>query len=417
MSKDAGAPALARDDILACDERGRSAFESSAVNELFRDQPWRLHRVTKAAPGLHINVLEQQAIIDEIAYLAPKRPSTMQLFVADSRVAIGSLSKGRSSSRALNIGCRQALAVCAPFQFEPGFDFVPTRLNSMDAPSRFRELSVPSLPRPLDEEAALHLKVARLSMMPRQPRSVSEWARFVWLLGDAPTALAFAGDTAPELVSAADPLSQGYGAGGAGRGESWTPTLSDMPYKVVTASSCARSGRRAPPKRWSCWWLLPCLCSVLVQTCDAGRPQSFPIEDRPDIDLRVNRALGEAEVLRRQKCTKVFSDWLSAADDSSIEDLCKLSDHALSGKLADFGQSLYHDGSPLYILRYAILGVVDQHRWLRRSMQAAWDIVSAWQQLMPLRSHRPMPIKLLRAMASLAFMWGWSEVGLGLCVS
>ena len=82
----------------------------------------------------------------------------------------------------------------------------------------------------------------------------------------------------------------------------------------------------------------------------------------------------------------------------------------VSTTLAAYGQYLYGEGAPRGHLVYAILGVVDLRRDLRRHLQSAWDVADTWQGLLPLLSHLPMPAALLRAMASLAIIWGWKDI-------
>lgn len=86
----------------------------------------------------HINLLELQSVL-----LCFRRLSTLSsainsriIFLIDSRVAVGCLAKGRSSSSPLLHAVRRVSAVCLALGIHPFFVWIPSECNPADEPSR-----------------------------------------------------------------------------------------------------------------------------------------------------------------------------------------------------------------------------------------------------------------------------------------
>ena len=86
----------------------------------------------------HVNILETRVALASLLDFAdqPYSFGKRVLMLSDSQVAIGVLSKGRSSSRPLNRLARRAAARRLAFQIVPIWRYVPTHRNHADAPSR-----------------------------------------------------------------------------------------------------------------------------------------------------------------------------------------------------------------------------------------------------------------------------------------
>jgi len=54
---------------------------------------------------------------------------------------------------------------------------------------------------------------------------------------------------------------------------------------------------------------------------------------------------------------------------------------------------------------------------VRGSLGTAWDVRTAWQHMEPGSNRAPIPARLLRAMAAVAFAWGWDDFGVVLLVA
>ena len=86
----------------------------------------------------HTNIDETRVIVGLLRHLArsAKHLGTRALIFTDSTVALGALTKGRSSSPPLLRLCRQAAAVILAFEIRPLLRYVPSELNISDGPSR-----------------------------------------------------------------------------------------------------------------------------------------------------------------------------------------------------------------------------------------------------------------------------------------
>ena len=86
----------------------------------------------------HVNILETREALASLLDFADQPDSFGKrvLMLSDSQVAIGVLSKGRSSSRPLNRLARRAAARRLAFQIVPIWRYVPTHRNHADALSR-----------------------------------------------------------------------------------------------------------------------------------------------------------------------------------------------------------------------------------------------------------------------------------------
>ena len=88
----------------------------------------------------HINILEAQAVLDFSRSIAkaPRPHNQRKLFLLDSQVALGVLTKGRSSARRLNAVMQRLAAVLKVANIWPLFGWVPSALNPADGPSRWK---------------------------------------------------------------------------------------------------------------------------------------------------------------------------------------------------------------------------------------------------------------------------------------
>lgn len=93
--------------------------------------PWKLG-------SAHINLLETEAFLLAVRHMRRSlatRSSRVAAFIENTAV-LGALAKGRSSSSALNRGCRHVIAagILADVRFD--YHWVQSELNPVDLPSR-----------------------------------------------------------------------------------------------------------------------------------------------------------------------------------------------------------------------------------------------------------------------------------------
>ncbi len=163
-------------------------FESVIVNDALLSSRWEEERSWFWKKKAHINELEISAATSLVAQQAREHPGSRFCNIVDSRVSLGVLAKGRSSSRCLNRSCRRVAALVVAGDLYPGWLFGPTRLNVADDPTRLVPIRAPSaisVQRPLTWLQVHHLHACHL------PRYLSGWVRLFILLGSLPTAEGF----------------------------------------------------------------------------------------------------------------------------------------------------------------------------------------------------------------------------------
>ena len=195
-------PTVEADDEEAAITDGGGRMEQPFVNDIVASGEWKLLAVREGDPALHINVLEVRAANLAIRNQASQRPHLRQPYLLDSAVAVGCLAKGRSASSVLNRELLRGLPVVVGYDHYPGFDFVPTRLNPSDDPTRQRRIRTARRDPPDWLLAAAHGDLSGLlavAALPRQRRAYSEWARLTAALRAAELGVA-CGQDEPALA-------------------------------------------------------------------------------------------------------------------------------------------------------------------------------------------------------------------------
>lgn len=334
------------DDLAPPQAQGR--FEKLWLNELNQFLNWRVVWQKRKPLDEHINVKEIKMALGQCCREARRRPCCRHLSLLDSRVSIGALAKGRSAAPSLNGPMREALPDIVGYDAYPGYDFLPTRGNFSDDPSRLKTLRptgggpVPAwLPALLGGDPSAFDAAASL---PLQPRACSEWAR--------------------------------------------------LTLKLL-----------APDGGWVCD-----LCETGIEPNPGPRPQALPLHKRPAVSLVHDRGLTARTRSRRQRLLFQLDCWLQAQELGPLDDLLQLAPGLIARVLACYGQALYDGGRARGDFSECINGVVDRARHLRRQLGAAWDVAFAWKVLTPEANHVAMPETVMLACCSLALIWGWYEL-------
>ena len=85
----------------------------------------------------HINIQELKAIQDEIRRSTERGEHDLRIVVCcDSRVDVGALAKGRTSSRSLSVSLRKLCVLCNAFGIQLRVLWVGTKSNPADHSSR-----------------------------------------------------------------------------------------------------------------------------------------------------------------------------------------------------------------------------------------------------------------------------------------
>jgi hypothetical protein len=140
------------------------------------------------------------------------------------------------------------------------------------------------------------------------------------------------------------------------------------------------------------------------------RHQRLPLHLRPVVNLRDDRTLLAATVVRRRGLYSSYEAWVAEGEGQTISSLVYAGPRYISDSLAAYGEFLYSRGDAHGTFVDTINSVVDKFRHLRRQLQAAKDVAEAWKLLMPVANHVPTPESLMLAMVALALAWGWEDV-------
>ena len=111
--------------------------------EVVRSNVFSLERKKRIHRRTHINISELSAALDSEARRSRARPSARLLLGSDSQVVLGSLVRGRSSSAALNARLRKALPTWLGFNTYLCPQYIHTKDNVADDPTRCRRCRDP----------------------------------------------------------------------------------------------------------------------------------------------------------------------------------------------------------------------------------------------------------------------------------
>ncbi|CAK0886367.1 unnamed protein product [Prorocentrum cordatum] len=157
------------------------AFEALWLNDYVGFAPWQLHCHRLFRKPLHINLLEIDAACDAVDEQGLRFPDCKHNLLLDSRVSIGAISKGRSSSTAINKLLRRRAPLQLATDSYIACHSAPARLQPADAPSRtLRDPAPPPAPCWLASLEAGDASAFRAwAALPLQRRQQSRWA---WLV-------------------------------------------------------------------------------------------------------------------------------------------------------------------------------------------------------------------------------------------
>ena len=102
------------------------------------DSQWKTAQAFKWKYSDHINILEGHAILCALRWLSrfQKYINSRMVFLCDSAVMVGALSKGRSSCRRILHLCRRIASYLLLLNIKPYWVWIPTQFNPADEPSR-----------------------------------------------------------------------------------------------------------------------------------------------------------------------------------------------------------------------------------------------------------------------------------------
>lgn len=75
--------------------------------------------------------------------------------------------------------------------------------------------------------------------------------------------------------------------------------------------------------------------------------------------------------------------------------------------LRAYGSYLYGRGHAIYEYRRLLVVAQQKHSWLRAHLHPAWQLITKWEALQPVRHRQPLHFVLFRAMVAMAIMKHW----------
>ena len=276
----------------------------------------------------HINVLECRVYKSFLKHAAKAHARQRLVTLLDSRVTMGAVAKGRSSSKALSRVLRTSLCYVLGGSLYPGSLHCRSKWNRADGPSRDREVEGPTRNEP---PWLTQLKVGNFVLFDQMVssaawiRPIGRWIRLLLLL---------AGD------------------------------VEENPGPV-------RVGAGAP---------------------------------RGDLNLLGGFARTTSD--RMAKCLRAFEDWCGQTVNLSLAQVLENVETA-NLALKAYGMHLFKQGSPRYLLVYAITSVQQLRPEFRRQLCGAWQVDKRWQMEEPGQCRAVLSAPVLRAILALALMWDW----------
>ena len=125
------------------------------------------------------------------------------------------------------------------------------------------------------------------------------------------------------------------------------------------------------------------------------------------------RPVGERTRGRRFVCLQWLDSWLQGRG-YHLADLLEAKEpdvYLINALLEEYGHFLWRSGAVYYKLSETINAVSGVRGELRRSLGRAWDVAYSWLDQEPGGHHVAMPVTVLRALVTLALLWGWPRVG------
>ena len=388
-------------------EEGKTGgLENQLVNEISSSSAWTLDSAWSFSGSSHINLLEMSVILRLVHRLIRGNESLRVLALVDSNVVRCAVSKGRSSSRALNkLLCRiTACLVLGGLYLNLGF--CPTRLNPSDDPTRDVPLRSPSFG--LDLESWPIEALYKLSGLPKMRRWISNWARLALLLG-GPSLL----DLKDRSLFRSAPYPFGLPVGS-------VPGALSRLFPALDFDSTLGFPGEGPVSPASFWPPLKVL--VVVGFCSGRSHGAFVPRNAGDLSrararearppLQDGRPVLEVTQANRRAYLESFDTWLRTVG-SSLDILVNGSPidvENINRLLVRYGRVLYAIGRPYGHYAETINGVASRRPAVRRQLQEAWNLAFSWLRDEPSHHHVAMPWQILLGAITVCIAWGWIEV-------
>ena len=328
----------------------------------------------------------------------------------DSSVGKGALSKGRSSSRALQPLLRRSASIQLAGGLYPAYCFAPTRLNIADDPSRDVCLRAPakhSLLEVVDFDSLYRAHLVGLS------RCQSNWVRLIILA----TLLAPAGAFASPDYHQDPVLTCSLPFGG--------KALVALTFPIWILALWGLFGIDSPPKNPKIKgtfngfplrrltflaMVFICLQRVTAPLAPETANEFARAEKRERTFLASDRVVLTQTRENRHRLLENFRVWLHSEHGVSWDEIIsrKPADaEEISRWLVAYGRDLHAAGKSYSKYSETVNAVAMIRPVVKKQLTAAWDLACAWLQDEPHNHHPALPLSILISIMTLGLMWGW----------
>ncbi|CAE7242495.1 Fem1b [Symbiodinium sp. CCMP2592] len=346
-------------------------------DELALSQPFgAFGRIVRVQQRRHINIGEMRAAIRAESRLARLHHDIRYVHLQDSQVSLAAMTKGRSSSKALNCELQRNAPLRPPSRAGSRWflDFLAGDLCAL--------VSAPAL------RTSQHIPVDRAVLFCGLEASneASDWAL------DVSRTCASSGSAVLVEHPRNSMLWKLSG---------WAALRAAAGWKAEALDMC----RFGSPARKS----TRVLTFGIEEMGEAAVPGPRRTRFRVPQELAAVSLVEPATVALRTRYWTAFSEWIDAAAGDGASCLVVRVPQLLVKLLVAFSQHLYDAGTPLTYYRQLVAHVQREVPGSRPWIRDAWEFVSRWELLEPLQHRPPLPEPLLHAMCSVAVLWGWKR--------
>lgn len=396
-------------------------LENMLANEVLATSSWELEKVWSFKGHHHINLLELSVVERVISQMVCKKHSERIIIFVDSNVVRCSVSKGRSSSRALMAGLKRIGALCVALGAYVTLVFSPTGLNPADDPTR--DVAIRG---PIDsfiDETWTEEDLYQLGEMRNLRRWTANWSKLVLKLLGRQVLYIHDRSLYRQCSMNGFPFCQmdfdatlGYPGEGPSSSAfpcaTWVQKSRSVP-SVPGLLLCFARVLGGP--FWSLGLLAVCLCpgrchGVLDARNSGDRLRMQMRGMRPPI-LPGRPVLDQTAANRRQYFD-VFLRWCvgEGIDFEALLAQSHIHIEEINQILSRFGRDLYDCGRPYNHYAETLNSVSSRKPVLRRQLQQAWDLAYSWVREEPSQHRQAMPWQVLLSLITVSLTWGWTHV-------
>ena len=418
-------------DTTSLEEVAVTGFENVVLNDLLSSSEWHPKRCWSWRKKSHINVLEAWTSVAALEHSGTQHPDSRVVLAIDSNVARFALSKGRSSSFALQPVLKRSGAIQLAYGLFPAWCFAPTRLNVADDPTRDAELREPCSH---SFEGRLRLRDLCELQKAGLKRFAANWVRLVILVSLFSVSDACCDETFfQELSSQSEVLTD--------TGIRFSIRVFDCFWNFWTFFARFGGFVWIFSLGWILLLIVCCHCLTFrvrhVNQCLGvplgGRSLSFFIFAscshfafgamgpsnaaeheralaRSHVQLAADRVLKKQTRDRRYTLINNFRQWLWTEHGVSFR--CLMQERPLDGEkisnwLVAYGRAMFNSGKAYGQYSETINGISMLRPALKKQLVSAWDLAYAWVADEPYQHHPALPISVMMSMVVIAILWGW----------